>query len=157
MIETPKELPEGFSPADPKDFGHYPLSFQAAQLLIDLMVGYDAITEIPPTPETPLDAPAHTGAFLRQDGTVVTAGQCATIARSLRSIIQDGVAEAAIVELRAAWNKRADDLKAAAEERGEAPVGFEHFAHSEPQVRGFAVHWGYFNAIAAEHGGYRVT
>lgn len=158
MVETPAELPERFQPFDAKDLGYYRLNFQAGQLLLDLMVGYGAVVEVPPTPETVLNSPAHTGAFLRQDGTVVTPAQCAIIARTLRPIIQAGIPPEVMADLAAGWNKRADELKADFETRGEIAVaGFEHFAHAEPEIRGFVVHWGFFNAIAAEHGGYRIT
>lgn len=158
MLETPTELPEGFEPPHPEDLGYYRLNYQGCQLLIDVMVACGALVEVPPTPETLLSSPAHTGAFLRQDGTVVSAGQCATIARALRPIITEGIPSNAMEDLAARWNERADEQKADAEARGEIAIaGFEHFTATEPQIRGFVVHWGFFNAIAAEHSGYRVT
>lgn len=158
MIETPAAVPEGYPPPDANDPGRYRLRHQDGLMLLDLMVGYTAVVEIPPTPETLLDSPAHTGAFLRQDGTVVTPSQCAIIARTLRPILENGVPPEVLADLAAGWNKRADEMKADAEARGEIAIsGFEHFAYDEPTLRNFIIHWGFFNAIAAEHGGYAIT
>lgn len=158
MVVTPESLPEGFPPVDAKDLGYYRLRHQDGQMLLDLMVGYGAVVEIPPTPETVLSSPAHTGAFLRQDGTVVTPAHCAHIARTLRPIIEGGIPPEVLADLAAGWNKRADELQKDAEARGEVAIsGFEHFAYDEPTLRNFVIHWGFFNAIAAEHGGYAIT
>ena len=45
-----------------------------------------------------------------------------------------------------------------AEARGEIAIsGFEPFPYTLDTLRNDIVHWGAFNALAAEHGGYRIT
>lgn len=158
MIETPKELPEGFPALDPNDLGAYHAREVVGLMIIDAMIAYACVTQSPPSPEAALVAPAFVGSFLRQDGTVVTPNQCTIIARELRSVLSDGVPAEALEFLRTSWNQRQEERKAAALAKGEdVSTGYEPFTFAEQSVRNTLAHWGFFNAIAADHGGYRVT
>lgn len=158
MIDVPKELPEGFPVQDPANPGVYAVREIVGLMIVDAMVAYACVTQEPPSPEAALTAPAFVGAFLRQDGTVITPNQCTIIARELRGVIQDGVPAEAMEYLTAHWNENQAERRAAAEAKGEpTEAGFEPFTFPESAVRSTLVHWGFFNAIAAEHGGYRVS
>lgn len=142
----------------PEDLGAYEARDIVGLMIVDAMIAYACVTQEPPTPESALAAPAFVGAFLRQDGSVITPNQCTIIARELRSVLSDGVPAEAMEFLRTSWNQRQEERKALAASKGDdVTAGFEPFTFPEQAVRVTLAHWGFYNAIAAEHGGYRVS
>lgn len=155
IADPPEEMPPWFSPHDDEDPPAYPLRMQWTETLIHVMVWLGALEEHERmTPFEP-DAPATTAMF--RSGRMIDPEQCELIARGMRTFA-DGVPDEVYEQLRKFWNDLQAQLKALIESRGEVAVsGFEEFPYDKQTLRMDLLHWGAFNAIAAQHGGYRLN
>jgi hypothetical protein len=155
MLQTPEALPQWYPAPDDNDPAAYPLRFQWMQTLVYLMYRLGAIEERPLDAPSSADAPAAVAMF--GNGSVIGPPQCDVIAREMRVFVS-GVPQNVFEDLRNYWNDLQARLKSEVEARGEVAIsGFEPFPYDPQALRNDLVHWGAFNAIAAQNGGYRLS
>ena len=83
---------------------------------------------------------------------------CGAIARDLRVLVTAGDLDEELFEwLRGAWNEFQDEMRRSVEAKGEIVLGgLEPFDYTQRSLRNDLLHFGAFNAIAADHGGYQI-
>ncbi len=154
MDQVPQTVPGWYPPPDDEDPAAYPLRFQWMQTLVHLMVGIGAVAD-----SSAAASQGESRATVSRfgDGELIQPDQCEVIAREMRQFM-DGVSVGVFEAMRTYWNNLQAHLKAQVEARGEIPIrGFEPFPYNPQSLRNDLVHWGAFNAIAAQNGGYRVS
>jgi hypothetical protein len=90
-------------------------------------------------------------------GAFIEPEKCKLISRALRRFATEELPSDLFSALERRWNAVQDRFRNEVATRGEVVVsGLEPFPHDRKAVRRVLLHWGAFNAIAADNGGYRV-
>lgn len=145
LVNPPASLPEWYPPVDVARAAEYPLQFVELDMLIGAMTAigiFDArIAEFDLT--TP-------GAWIEPE-------KCKLISRALRRFATEELPSDLFSTLERRWNAVQDRFRGEVAARGEVVVsGLETFPYDRQALRRVLLHWGAFNAIAADNNGYRV-
>ncbi len=90
-------------------------------------------------------------------GTWIEPEECRLISRALRRFTMEQIPSDLFSALQRRWNAVQDRFRGDVAARGQIVVsGLESFPYDDKALRGVLLHWGAFNAIAADNGGYRV-
>ena len=83
--------------------------------------------------------------------------KCKLISQAMRRFTSETVPDVLFSSLKRRWNAMQDQFRREVAARGEVVIsGLEPFPYNAKSLRGVLLHWGGFNAIAADHSGYRV-
>jgi hypothetical protein len=138
IIEPPSSLPAWYPPIDDAAPHVYTLRTVYYRLVIQVLIAIDAIES--------------------EEDLTGEAVICGDIAKGLRELVTAGDLPADLFEeLRREWNSFQEAMRRQVEARGEVVIsGLEPFAYTQQSLKNDLLHFGAFNAIAADHGGYIV-
>jgi hypothetical protein len=92
-----------------------------------------------------------------QPGAWIEPARCKLISQSMRRFTREAVSDDLFSSLERRWNGIQDRFRREVAARGEVVIsGLEPFPYNPKSLRGVLLHWGGFNAIAADNSGYRV-
>ena len=145
MMQRPAQVPRWYPAPDESEPHRYALRAVNMRMLVQVMRALDLIS------------PQLAGAFLK-GRSVIDPATANAIAGGIRKAVTQGLDPELVANLRDSWNEFQRQQLEATHQRGEvALAGFEPFPYDANTLSNDVLHFGAFNALAAEHGGYRVS
>jgi hypothetical protein len=151
LVNPPAALPGWYPPLDVERPNEYSIRFVELDMFIAVMSALGVVADTAAS-----DGHIPPSAFT-QPGAWIEPAKCKLISQAMRRFANEGVPEDLFSSLERRWNSVQDRFRGEVEARGEVAIsGLESFPYNAKSLRGVLLHWGGFNAIAADHSGYRV-
>lgn len=156
LVDPPTTLPRWYPPADPECPSEYSIRFVELDMLIGAMAAVGVVIEQSDSHAEVADGRIPSSVFV-EPGAWIDPAKCKLISQALRRFTSEPVPDALFESLQRRWNTIQDRFRCQVAARGEVVIsGLEPFPYDAISLRGVLLHWGGFNAIAADNNGYRV-
>ncbi|PYK96697.1 MAG: hypothetical protein DME19_18885 [Verrucomicrobia bacterium] len=145
LVNPHASLPDWYPPVDAERPNEYPLRFVELDMLIGAMTAIGVV-----------DGHISESDFIAP-GARIEREKCQLISRALRRFATEEIPSDLFSTLERRWNAIQVRFRSEVAARGEVVIsGLESFPYDNKALRRVLLHWGAFNAIAADNSGYRV-
>lgn len=156
LVNPPTALPSWYPPIDANRPFEYSIRFVELDMFTAAMSALGVVAESSGSTAGATDGRIPSSVFT-QPGAWIEPAKCKLISQAMRRFTSEAVPNDLFVSLERRWNAIQERFRREVAARGEVVIaGLELFPYDAKSLRGVLLHWGGFNAIAADNNGYRV-